>query len=79
MVGRVGLDQESAGAFPAATALVTIAGLALTVVALTVVAVGRSRPGLVTLVATVMLVDVMVSHVPLALLSEGYAPDPVIP
>jgi hypothetical protein len=47
--------------------------------ALTVVAVRRSRPGLVILVATVMLVEVMLPQVPLALFSGGCAPDPIIP
>jgi hypothetical protein len=69
MAGRLPVPWPSAGAFQAATALVTLAGLVLTVVA-----VRRSRPGLVTLLAAVMLVNVVVPHVPLALISGGYAP-----
>jgi len=69
MAGRLPIPWPAADAFQAATAVVTLAGLVLTVVA-----VRRSRPGLITLLATVMLVNVAVPHVPLALLSDGYAP-----
>lgn len=55
--------------FQAATAAVTAAGLALTLVA-----VRRHRPDLTTLLATIMLVNVVVPHVPLAIASGGYAP-----
>ena len=69
MEGRLPIPWPNAGVFQAATALVTVVGLVLTLVA-----VRRSRPGPVTLIASIMLVNVMVPHVPLALLSGGYAP-----
>jgi hypothetical protein len=69
MAGRLPIPWPTAAAFQAATAAVTLAGLVLTVVA-----VRRSRPGPITLLATIMLVNVVVPHVPLALLSGGYAP-----
>src|SRR3954453_23788301 len=67
MAGRLPVPWLSPGAFQLATAVVTVAGLALTVVA-----VRFSRPGLVTLPAIVMLVNVIVPHVPLAIWSGGY-------
>lgn len=69
MAGRLPIPWPSAGAFQVATAVVTVSGLGLTVIA-----VRWSRPGLVSLLATIMLVNVVVPHVPLALFSGGYAP-----
>lgn len=69
MAGRLTVPWPSPAAFQAATAAVTLAGLVLTVLA-----VRFDRPGLVTVIAVVMLVNVLVPHVPLALYSGGYAP-----
>ncbi len=69
MAGRLPIPWPSPVSFQLATAAVTVAGLVLTVVALR-----RSRPDLITLLAWIMLVNVLVPHVPLAVLSGGYAP-----
>lgn len=69
MAGRLPIPWPSPGAFQAAAAAVTAVGLVLTLVAIR----GR-RTGPVTVLATVMLVNVLVPHVPLAFVSGGYAP-----
>jgi hypothetical protein len=69
MADRLSIPWPNAGIFQAGTALVTVAGLVLTVIA-----VRRSRPALVTVLAWIMLVNVLVPHVPLAVFSGGYAP-----
>jgi Protein of unknown function with HXXEE motif len=69
MAHRLPISWPSAGAFQIAAAVLTMAGLGLTIIA-----VRWSRPGLITLLATIMLVNVVVPHVPLALFSGGYAP-----
>jgi hypothetical protein len=69
MAGRLPIPWPDAAVFQAGTALVTVAGLVLTIIA-----VRGSRPGPVTLIASVMLANVLIPHVPLAVFSGGYAP-----
>ena len=56
-------------AFQVATAVVTILGLALVLFATRT---NRTWP--VTLLATVMLINVALPHIPLAIINGGYAP-----
>ncbi|GAA1689038.1 hypothetical protein GCM10009830_40750 [Glycomyces endophyticus] len=63
------MPWPSPTAFQLATAAVTLIGFALTLFATRT---NRTWP--VTLLATVMLINVAVPHLPLALLNNGYAP-----
>lgn len=63
------IPWPSAAAFQIATAIVTILGLALVLFAIR-----RDRTWPVTILATIMLINVAVPHLPLAILNGGYAP-----
>ncbi|WP_112134577.1 HXXEE domain-containing protein [Glycomyces dulcitolivorans] len=63
------IPWPSAAAFQIATAVVTLIGLALILFAIRI---NKTWP--VTLLATVMLINVAIPHIPAAILNGGYAP-----
>ncbi|PRY60960.1 HXXEE domain-containing protein [Glycomyces artemisiae] len=63
------IPWPSTAAFQAATAVVTILGLALVLFAI-----HRDRTWPVTTLATIMLINIAIPHLPLAILNNGYAP-----
>ncbi|MFB9658442.1 HXXEE domain-containing protein [Glycomyces mayteni] len=63
------IPWPSAAAFQLATAIVTILGLVLILFAIR-----RDRTWPVTTLATIMLINIAIPHLPLAILNGGYAP-----
>ncbi|GGJ89680.1 hypothetical protein GCM10010123_19320 [Pilimelia anulata] len=69
MRGELPIPWPSAGAFQLATVTVTFVALLATAIA-----VRRQHTAYVTALAWIMLANTVVPHVPLAILSGGYAP-----
>ncbi|SDL33680.1 Protein of unknown function with HXXEE motif-containing protein [Glycomyces sambucus] len=63
------IPWPSPGAFQIATAAVTLIGLALVLFATRT---GKTWP--ITVLATIMLINVALPHLPLAVINNGYAP-----